>query len=168
MLGNLLLPIKHQILHLCAGQGRTHALNELEQIEDAVDDEPRALYPRSVCDIQDYMLTVQHEYPERVEQYDDASPFLKEAATVIEDMRKEAEATVALATAAAPARCCRMSGFGLLLVFLVAPLLLNAPHPSPTRTPGGARRWRIGLGTVNPSPSRVELQAESWLMGMMG
>ncbi len=47
----------------------------------------------------------QHEYPERAEEYDDPAPFLEQEVTVIADMRKEAEATLALATApdAAPA-----------------------------------------------------------------
>ena len=48
-------------------------------------------------------LTFQHEYPERAEEYDISEPFLEQAVTVITDMRKEAEATLAsLALATAP------------------------------------------------------------------
>jgi len=79
------------------------ALNELEQIEDTMDEEARAFYPHYVRDIQDHKLTFQHDYPACSEEYDDSAPFLEEAATVVADMRKEAEATVALATADAPA-----------------------------------------------------------------
>jgi hypothetical protein len=69
------------------------ALNALEQLEDAMDEEARALYPSYVRDIQDYKLTFQHDYPQRAEEYDDAAPFLEQAVDVIADMRKEAEAT---------------------------------------------------------------------------
>jgi hypothetical protein len=81
------------------------ALNELEQIEDAVDDEARTLCPSYVRDIQDYKLSFRHEYPDRAEEYKDPAPFrvLEQAVTVIADMRKEAEATLALATAPAGA-----------------------------------------------------------------
>ena len=66
------------------------ALNKLEQLEDAMDEEARALYPRYVRDIQDYKLTFQHDYPDRAEEYDDDTPFLENAISVVQGMESEA------------------------------------------------------------------------------
>ena len=66
------------------------ALNKLEQLEDAMDEEARALYPRYVRDIQDYKLTFQHDYPDRAEKYDDDTPFLENAIRVVQGMETEA------------------------------------------------------------------------------
>ena len=68
------------------------ALNALEQLEDAMDEEARALYPRYQSDIQDYTLTFEHEYPERAELYNDKAPFLDDVIRVVEDIETAAAA----------------------------------------------------------------------------
>ncbi len=51
----------------------------LQELEETMDEDTRALYPHYVCDLQDYKLTFGHEYPERAEEYDNALPRRRQA-----------------------------------------------------------------------------------------
>jgi hypothetical protein len=78
------------------------ALHALEEIEENMDEDARALYPHHVRDIQDYKLTFQHDYPERAEEYNDTVPFLEDATTMLQTMEQEAAAVDTAAAVAAP------------------------------------------------------------------
>ncbi len=69
------LRAKHAPCVLYLARIALEALEALEELEETMDEEARALYPHYVHDLQDYMLTFEHEYPERTEQYDDDAPF---------------------------------------------------------------------------------------------
>ena len=73
------------------------ALEALQELEETMDEDARALYLHYVRDLQDYKLTFEHECPERAEEYDDTATFLKDAILVVGAMEFESLPTTTTA-----------------------------------------------------------------------
>ena len=95
------LRAKHAPRALELARAAADALRELCALEDAMDDEARALHPRYARDIRDYKLTFEHEYKELAEECDDDAPFLDAVLDVVDAVA--ADAAEALAEAEAEA-----------------------------------------------------------------